>query len=182
MKLDIGKYARDIKPGWFKVIFMIKDRNDEYHTIVPGPLVGVQGYSRHERINIPAVLEFCDTIINGIKEKSIKIPCDILTDCVRLDKAEYKIVSSDKEIGSIVFMYVHSYNASDSYNYDEDALNAISFSKYRAVYDTVLEQWRIQYIGGCHTCYRDIRTLPDTDNINDIIDFMIDDMNRRMIE
>ena len=157
---------------------MINDLGDEYYTIIPGPLVDVQGITRHERINIPAVLEFCDTIINGIKDKSIKIPCDIPTDCVRLNKAEYKIVSSDKEIGSIVFMYVHSYNASDPYNYDEDALDAISFSIYRAVYNTVLEQWRIQRISGYRTCYHDIGTLPDTDDINDIINFMIDDMNR----
>lgn len=175
MKLDISRYAKDIKPGWFKVIFMINDLGDEYYTVIPGPMVDVLGIPRHKRINIPAVLEFCDTVINGIKDKSIKIPSYIPTDCVRLNKAEYKIVSYDKEIGSIVFMYVHSCNASNPYYYDEDALDAIHFSRYRAVYDTVPEQWRIQYIG---EYYSNIGTLPDTDDINDIINFMIKDMNR----
>lgn len=177
MKLDISKYAKDIKPGWFKVIFMIDDLGDEYHTVIPGPLVEVQDIPRHERIKIPAVLEFCDTIINGIKDKSIKIPSDIPTD-VRLNKAEYKIVSSDKEIGSIVFMYVHSCHASNPYNY-EDALNTICFSRYRAVYSITREKWIIQCIDEDYLrSYRNIGTLPNTDNLNDIIDFMIKDMNR----
>lgn len=178
MKLDISKYAKDTKSGWFKVIFTINDLDDEYHTVIPGPLVEVRGIPRHERINIPAVLEFCDTIINGIKNKSIKISCDIPTDCVRLNKAEYKIISADKEIGSIVFMYVYSCYASNRYNC-EDALNAIYFSRYRAVYSIILEEWIIQYIDEDYLrSYRNIGSLPNTDNLNDIIDFMIKDMNR----
>ena len=75
-------------------------------------------------------------------------------------------------------MYVHSCYVSNPYNH-EDALNAICFSRYRAVYSITREKWIIQYIDEEYLrSYRNIGTLPNTDNINDIIDFMIKDMNR----
>lgn len=175
MKLNLTKYRRNTGSVYLKTFFVIDKFGKEFYQVVGGPLIEVDpNTSRHDHIHLPAVEEFCNTIVDGIKNETIRIPYHIMTDFIRFDKADGKIMCSDGEIGTICFGRVFSYHSYDFFG-DVDKDNAFRFNGYR-VGLTSSQSWRIEHCAD-HIIYGHIATVPDTEDINTILDLIITNMN-----
>ena len=176
MKLNLTEYERNTGSViYLKAFFVIDKFGKEFYQVIGGPLFEIDPTtSRHDRINIPVVEEVCNTIVDGIKNETIRSPYHIMTDFTRFDKADGKIMCSDREIGTICFSRVFSYHSYDFFG-DDMMVNALRFNKYR-VGLTSSQSWRIEYSAD-RIVYHHVATIPDTEDINTILDLIITNMN-----
>lgn len=174
MRLDITPYTRENNTKYWKVWFSTDDH--DHPASIPGPLIirdrkqGSQNIWYEDEI-----VNFANSIIDDIVSGKIdSLSSYAGSNSLRFNKADGKIMCRDREIGSICFSRVFSYYSYDFFG-DDDMDNAFRFNGYR-VGHTSSQSWRIEHCAD-HIIYVYIATVPDTEDINTILDLIVANMN-----
>ena len=170
MKIDLEKYANPTYSGnsnrWRKMYFNFTLYDTDLHKFIPGPIINAVTETK-AKITLDAFRFYAD-ILEKIKCGDIPLHerFGACAEECRYNRRNWNIELSDgREVGGFNLALVTV----------SPKTNTIRLAGYRARYDESKSTWVIHWTFNGRDMYH-VADVPDTDDINDILDPMIEDV------